>query len=164
MRPALAIALVLAAAACKKAPAPDASASLTSFEWKQVSPDGKFEIQQRREASGCSVQVVSRPGDKPLWVSRLCLPAPSGLFFLSPGGDKLLVLDLFPADVPSLVPEWLGACAAAGLRELRIVHGKGTGALRRTVEALLARHPLVAAFRTAGEDAGGWGATLVTLR
>ncbi len=79
--------------------------------------------------------------------------------------DGVLDLHAFrPAEVGDLVPEWIDACAAAGLRELRIVHGKGTGALRRSVEAILARHPRVAAFRLAGEDAGGWGATLVTLR
>ncbi len=79
--------------------------------------------------------------------------------------DGTLDLHTFAAsEVGSLVPEWLEASHAAGLRELRIVHGKGTGALRRTVEALLARHPLVASHRTAPEDAGGWGATLVTLR
>ena len=79
--------------------------------------------------------------------------------------DGLLDLHAFsPRDVGELVPAWLEASHAAGLRELRIVHGKGTGALRRTVEALLARHPLVAAFRPAGEEAGGWGATVVTLR
>jgi DNA-nicking Smr family endonuclease len=79
--------------------------------------------------------------------------------------DGTLDLHTFsPSDVGSLVPEWLEASRAAGLRELRIVHGKGTGALRRSVEAILARHPLVASFRTAGEEAGGWGATLVSLR
>jgi DNA-nicking Smr family endonuclease len=79
--------------------------------------------------------------------------------------DGTLDLHAFaPADVGSLVPEWIEASHAAGLRALRIVHGKGTGALRRSVEALLARHPLVASFRAASEDAGGWGATLVTLR
>ena len=79
--------------------------------------------------------------------------------------DGVLDLHAFrPSEVGDLVPEWLDACAAAGLRELRIVHGKGTGALRASVEALLRRHPRVEAFRTAGEDAGGWGATLVALR
>jgi dsDNA-specific endonuclease/ATPase MutS2 len=79
--------------------------------------------------------------------------------------DSTLDLHAFrPADVPDLVAEWIEASRAAGLTELRVVHGKGTGTLRRTVEALLARNPLVASWRTAGEDAGGWGATLVTLR
>lgn len=79
--------------------------------------------------------------------------------------DGTLDLHAFrPGDVKDLVPEWIDASHAAGLRELRIVHGKGSGALRRGVEALLARHPLVASFRLAGEDGGGWGATLVTLR
>lgn len=79
--------------------------------------------------------------------------------------DGALDLHAFaPAEVGSLVPEWIEASHAAGLRELRIVHGKGTGALRRSVEAILARHPLVLSFRTAQEDGGGWGATLVRLR
>lgn len=79
--------------------------------------------------------------------------------------DGTLDLHAFaPSEVGDLVPEWLGACAEAGLKELRIVPGKGTGALRRGVEALLARDPRVASFRAAGEDAGGWGAILVTLR
>ena len=79
--------------------------------------------------------------------------------------DGALDLHAFrPAEVADLVPEWLEACRARGLLEVRIVHGKGTGALRRRVQALLARAPGVASFRTADEGAGGWGATLVTLR
>lgn len=79
--------------------------------------------------------------------------------------DSTLDLHAFPpGEVKDLVPEWIAACHAAGLRELRIVHGKGTGALRRGVLALLARHPLVLSWRTASEDGGGWGATLVSLR
>jgi DNA-nicking Smr family endonuclease len=78
--------------------------------------------------------------------------------------DGTLDLHTFrPDELGELLPEWIEACHAAGLRELRVVHGKGTGALRRSVEAILSRHPLVRAFRAASEDAGGWGATLVTL-
>lgn len=79
--------------------------------------------------------------------------------------DGTLDLHAFrPSETGDLVPEWIEACHAAGLRELRIVHGKGTGALRRSVEAILSRHPLVVSWRPAQEDAGGWGAVLVTLR
>ena len=79
--------------------------------------------------------------------------------------DGTLDLHAFrPQEVGDLVPEWLAACHARGLRQVRIVHGKGTGALRRRVEALLARSPLVAAFHPADEAGGGWGATLATLR
>jgi hypothetical protein len=79
--------------------------------------------------------------------------------------DGTLDLHTFrPAEVKLLLPEYLGGCMERGQRQLRIVHGKGSGALKRTVEALLGRDPRVESFRTAGEDAGGWGATLVTLR
>jgi DNA-nicking Smr family endonuclease len=78
--------------------------------------------------------------------------------------DGTLDLHAFrPDEVGDLVPEWLEACRARGILEVRIVHGKGTGALRRTVAALLARDPRVTAFRAADEGAGGWGATLATL-
>jgi DNA-nicking Smr family endonuclease len=79
--------------------------------------------------------------------------------------DGTLDLHTFsPRELGDLLPEWIGACEEAGLVELRVVHGKGTGALRRSVEALLARDARVAWFGPAGEDAGGWGATLVRLR
>ncbi len=79
--------------------------------------------------------------------------------------DGTLDLHSFrPAELGSLLPEWLDACRSRGILEVRVVHGKGTGALRRSVEAILARSPAVASFRPAGEEAGGWGATLATLR
>jgi DNA-nicking Smr family endonuclease len=77
------------------------------------------------------------------------------------------VLDLHtfrPADVKYLVPDYLAECRKRGILDVRIIHGKGTGVLQRSVHAILARLPEVAAFRLAGEDAGGWGATLVRLR
>ncbi len=69
-----------------------------------------------------------------------------------------------PHEVKELVADYVDECAARGILELRIVHGKGTGALRRLVHVVLERHELVVAFRLADERAGGWGATLVTLR
>ena len=69
-----------------------------------------------------------------------------------------------PRDVASVVEEYLFQCRRRGLRQVRIVHGRGTGAQRRLVHALLARHPDVAGFADAPPEAGGWGATLVTLK
>ncbi|HXX30819.1 MAG TPA: Smr/MutS family protein [Myxococcaceae bacterium] len=78
--------------------------------------------------------------------------------------DGRLDLHLFrPADVPALLEAYLEACREAGVLEIEVVHGKGTGALRRRVRALLARRPDVASVRTADEARGGWGVTLVTL-
>ena len=79
--------------------------------------------------------------------------------------DGVLDLHTFaPREVGDLVPTWIDACREHGLRELRIVHGKGTGSLRRTVHAILARRDDVLEFHLAPSERGGWGATIVTLR
>lgn len=79
--------------------------------------------------------------------------------------DGNLDLHFFhPREVKELVTEYLWACRQKGLLDVRIVHGKGTGALRRSVQALLERLPEVESFRSASEADGGWGATWVRLR
>lgn len=79
--------------------------------------------------------------------------------------DGVLDLHAFrPSDVKYLVPDYLSECRKRGILDVRIIHGKGTGALQRSVHAILARLPEVVAFRLAGAEAGGWGATLVRLR
>lgn len=69
-----------------------------------------------------------------------------------------------PKEVAAVVEAYLEACREKGLREVRIIHGKGIGNLRRTVQALLARHPGVESFGTASAAYGGMGATMVRLR
>jgi DNA mismatch repair protein MutS2 len=51
-----------------------------------------------------------------------------------------------------------------GLSEVRIIHGHGTGALRKAITAFLADHPHVARFASAPQDKGGSGATQVELK
>lgn len=79
--------------------------------------------------------------------------------------DGILDLHAFrPGEVKDLIPDYLAACRERSIYSVRIIHGKGTGTLRRTVHAVLERLDVVASFRMAGEDAGGWGATLVELK
>lgn len=78
--------------------------------------------------------------------------------------DGTLDLHTFqPSDLGSLIPDYIDACREKGIHELRIIHGKGTGALRRGVHALLERNPHVESYSLAG-DRSGWGATLVELK
>ncbi|MEX0660449.1 MAG: Smr/MutS family protein [Balneolaceae bacterium] len=75
------------------------------------------------------------------------------------------VLDLHtfkPDDIGSLIPEYIEACLEKDITSLRIIHGKGTGALRRGVHALLDRNPHVVSYGLA-TDKSSWGATLVEI-
>lgn len=78
--------------------------------------------------------------------------------------DELDLHTFQPRECGDVVAEYLRAAQAAGFASVRIIHGKGRGALRRTVHAELARHPAVHGFALAGASRGGWGATLVELR
>lgn len=78
--------------------------------------------------------------------------------------DGVLDLHTFnPKEVASLVDEYLGACVDKDIYEVRIIHGKGKGVLRRTVHGLLKNHSLVMEFKL---DTGpsSWGTTIVRLK
>ncbi len=79
--------------------------------------------------------------------------------------DGVLDLHTFaPREVAAVVLAYLLECAREGILEVRLIHGKGIGNLRRIVEAVCDRHPSVVRHRPGSESEGGWGATVGTLR
>lgn len=77
--------------------------------------------------------------------------------------DREIDLHAFaPRDIASVVEEYINAAVEAGLTEVRLVHGRGRGVQRGTVQAALDRHPLVVEF---WDDTNSHlGATLARLR
>ncbi|MDA0334439.1 MAG: Smr/MutS family protein [bacterium] len=79
--------------------------------------------------------------------------------------DGTLDLHTFhPGDVQRLVPDYLEACRARNILQVRVIHGKGRGTLRRIVHAALDRIDYVESYAAGGMGGGGWGATVVCLR
>ncbi|HUJ62217.1 MAG TPA: Smr/MutS family protein [Kofleriaceae bacterium] len=78
--------------------------------------------------------------------------------------DALDLHTFQPSECADVVEEYVRAAQEEGYRHVRIIHGKGTGTLRRIVHGVLERHPAVASFALADETGGSWGATLVELR
>jgi len=81
-----------------------------------------------------------------------------------PLADELDLHTFLPRECADVVEEYVRAAQEAGLPTVRIIHGKGKGTLRRTVHAVLARHPAVRSYRLAEGHRGSWGATLVELK
>lgn len=69
-----------------------------------------------------------------------------------------------PSEVEPLLDDYFEACLQKGIYTVRIIHGKGTGKLKKKVHAVLSRHRLVESFSQATENAGGWGATRARLK
>jgi DNA-nicking Smr family endonuclease len=83
---------------------------------------------------------------------------------------RIPITDIFdlhsvpPRDVRDVVEAYLEEAHRLGLRALRIIHGRGIGVQHETVRAILARTGFVESYGDAPAEAGGWGATIVTLR
>lgn len=83
---------------------------------------------------------------------------------------RIPVTDIFdlhtvqPKDVEEVVEAFLEEANRLGLKALRIIHGRGIGVQREIVRAVLAHTPFVLSYQDAPLEAGGWGATIVTLR
>ena len=85
-------------------------------------------------------------------------------FFVLPIEDSIDLHTFSPKEAESLLEEYLYQCHAKGLKEVRIIHGRGTGVLRQLVRTFLGKNFLVEGFADAPPERGGWGATIVQLK
>jgi dsDNA-specific endonuclease/ATPase MutS2 len=81
-----------------------------------------------------------------------------------PVEDSIDLHTFHPKDISDVVEEYVEQCKQAGIREVRIIHGKGTGVQRNIVRSILAKNTSVLSFRDAPPEAGGWGSTIVVLK
>ncbi len=78
--------------------------------------------------------------------------------------DGILDLHTFHSrDVADVTEEYLRACHKGGIFRVRIIHGKGTGTLRKLVHDVLEKSPIVDSWRSP-TDHSSWGATIVLLK
>lgn len=78
--------------------------------------------------------------------------------------DGTLDLHFFsPKDLKTLIPDYILECRKKGILEIRLIHGKGIGNIRRSVHAILERLEEVENYKLSGSDMGGWGSTEVVV-
>ncbi|MBI5343080.1 MAG: Smr/MutS family protein [Deltaproteobacteria bacterium] len=78
--------------------------------------------------------------------------------------DRIDLHAFSPKEISPLLEDYLEEASRAGFRQVRIIHGRGTGTQRQRVRSVLSRHPLVESYGDAPPEAGGWGATVAVLR
>ncbi len=77
--------------------------------------------------------------------------------------DELDLHMFRPSELGELIPDYIGLCLQRDILRIRIIHGKGIGTLRETVHGLLRKDSRVLRFELAGQEEGGWGATIAWL-
>jgi DNA-nicking Smr family endonuclease len=78
--------------------------------------------------------------------------------------DSIDLHTFLPKEVPSLLEEYFSECVREGIFDVRIIHGKGKGFLRKKVHSFLRKSHLVDSFQLADQTGGSWGATFVHLK
>ena len=91
-------------------------------------------------------------------------PAPEEDPVVLPIEDHIDLHPFAPRDIPSVVEEYVWQCHEEGLREVRLIHGRGKGVQRRIVQSALRKNPLVESCHDAPPERGGWGATVAVIR
>ena len=91
-------------------------------------------------------------------------PPPDDDPVVLPLEDHIDLHPFAPRDIPSVVEEYVWQCHEEGLREVRLIHGRGKGVQRRIVQSALEKNPLVESCHDAPPERGGWGATVAVIR
>lgn len=107
------------------------------------------EVERRQERANAS--QVSGAGEIALRKSMQIAP-------------ELMLRGMRVDEAQPLLDKYVDDAFAAGIHQARIIHGRGTGALRKVVHEYLSQHPAVASFRLSKEDEGGDGATVVIFK
>lgn len=126
-------------------------------------PDSKGEVMVQAGVMKLNVKLK----DIRLIEEKKAAAPTSGKFGLGAGKQVGLELDvrgMLVDEANIMVDRYLDDAYNAGLSEVNIIHGKGTGALRAGVQAFLKRHPLVKGYRMGSYGEGDAGVTVVTLK
>jgi DNA mismatch repair protein MutS2 len=120
--------------------------------------DQAYSDSRRAGSAGGSSAVAGGPAARPAVHVNVTLQPRAGSL------TELNVIGNTVDEALTRLEKFLDEALTTDLRELRIVHGHGTGQLRRAIAAFLKDHPLVANFDTAPQNQGGGGATVVALK
>lgn len=125
-----------------------------------------------RESNAAAIALYSAAGFQKMGIRSAYYSDPvegAVMMRLDRGVVRIPVTEVFdfhtvaPRDVEAVTEAYLEEAHSLGLRALRLIHGRGIGVQRETVRRVLARTSYVMAFCDAPPEAGGWGATVVTL-
>jgi DNA mismatch repair protein MutS2 len=109
----------------------------------------------RRDKNGVAPAAVTSYAPKPKYITTPP-PPPNVAMQLDMRGWRA-------SEVEDQLDHYLNDAYLANLAEVRLVHGKGTGALRQVVRNMLKGHPLVASFNSGGQGEGGDGVTIAKM-